>query len=237
MAVTTFGDILDQCLWITGIRESETRAVNALKAAINTAHSTVVLAGIADALPWMVKLGVTLDITATTTSVTLPDGSTVTDHDGNVPARMTRIFKDGVRLGATQVPLTWMPKHEWEAQHGSLASAGRGTPRYFHPFGYDSSGNGLMWLMPMPSGADTISIDGVAGLTQLTAPSQVLIPPPELRELVCQEAIAKVNAPINQGTLAKAEYDARRLWRLAYAASAQTAIFGSASIFNRDFCP
>lgn len=222
MAVLTFGDVLQQCQDITGIRDGEDAAMRVLKAGINTGHTKVVLAAIAEGLPWMLRLGCPLSVSATATNVVLPDGSTVTDANGAIPVKCTTVT--AARLDSTARSLTWRPKDVFEAQYGRLESLGRGTPQYYCPYGYDSSGRQLLWLMPLPGAADTLYVDYVGGLTYLTNVAQQLVPPEDFREVVCQEAIANVNArdTIDQALVVQARQTANYLWRCVMAASRQS---------------
>lgn len=228
MAVTTFGDIFQQCLDIATVRETETAACRAIKAAINTAHTKVVSAAIADGLSWLLKTA-RLPITATTTYVPLPDGLTVLDEDGATPAACRSVRT--VRLIGAAVPLHHRSKDLFERDNGILESLGRGVPQYFDPYGYDSNSLGQLWLMPYPSAADVVSIDYIAGSTYLTAPAQVLVPPSDFRELVAQEAIACVNArdTIDGALVAAARENAAFLWRCMFGGSEQYAPMSSSA--------
>ena len=217
MAVLTFGDILAQCRKIAGIRDTETDAVSVLEAAINTAHTKVVKAAIAEGFPYMLKLGIGLSVAATDTRVVLPDGVTVLDTTGVIAPKCVQVVS--VKLASTYARLTYYSRELFEAQCGRLEDTQRSVPQYFDPYGVDTTGRRLLWLMPMPASADTVYVDYIGGLTYLTNHNQALLVPEDDRELVAQEAIACCNArdSIDGALVQKALQDAAFLWRCFYA--------------------
>lgn len=221
MAVLTFGDIRTQCRRITGIRESETEACEALDAAINTAHTKVVKAAIAEGFPYMLKTGVALSVASTDNYVVLPDGSTVTDVNSVVAPRCVTVV--AVRLGSMYSRLSHYAKDAWEAEFGRLENTHRSIPQFYDPYGVDSTGRMILWLMPLPGAADTIYVDYIGGLSYLTTANQALLVPQDDRELVAQEAIACVSArdTIDATIIQKAQQDAAWLWRCFYATAQQ----------------
>lgn len=210
MAVVTFGDLRTQLQRITGIRDSETEAIEALDEAINTAHAKATGTAIAKGWPWTVQQGIALAVTATDDYVVLPDGSTVTGADGvTIPARCSQVIR--VNLLGVRTGLTRVQKDVWEGQHGRLQEWSRGTPDCFDPYGVDAQGRNLLWLMPRAGAAMTIYVDYIGDVTYLTAPTQALLVPDGIaRHWVAQEAIVCSNArsTIDPGIRGQAALDA-----------------------------
>jgi len=210
MAVLTFGDVLTQLQGITGIRDSEPEAVAALKEAINTAHAKVIGTAIAKGWPWTVQQGIALAVTATDEYVVLPDGSTVTGADGvTIPARCSQVIS--VRLLGIRAGLTRVQKDVWEGQHSRLQEWSRGTPDCFDPYGVDTLGRNLLWLMPMAGAAMTVYVDYIGDVSYLTTTSQALLVPDGIpRQWVAQESIVCANSrsTIDPGIREQAARDA-----------------------------
>jgi len=210
MAVLTFGDVLTQLQGITGIRDSETEAVDALKEAINTAHARATGIAISKGWPWTVQQGIALAVTAADDYVVLPDGSTVTGADGvTIPARCSQVI--GVRLLGVRLGLTRVQKDVWEGQHSRLQEWSRGTPDCFDPYGVDAQGRNILWLMPRAGAAMTIYVDYIGDVSYLTSLTQALLVPEGIaRNWVAQLAMVCANArsTIDPGIRAQAVIDA-----------------------------
>jgi len=224
MAIITFGDILTQCQGIAGIRSTETDAIAVLKDAINTGHAKVMGAAVAEGFPWMLRMNVPLAVAATDESVVLPDGTTV--YDTNTPptiaARCSSVVS--VKLASTGRRLSFYSRELYEAQYGRLQDSSRGTPQYFDPYGIDTSGRQLLWLMPMTNVADTVYLDYLGDVVYLTNTAQALLVPDGIpRHWVAQESIACVNArdTVDQTIIQKAMNDASYFMRLTYSMAAQ----------------
>lgn len=213
MAVLTFGDVKTQCATLLGISvATEPQAMVAIGAAVNTAHTKVVLAAIADGLDWAVRFACPITVPADSTYLLLPDGQTVADPNGNIWPKCMAVHS--VMLNSTARLLTPQHKHVFELTMGRLESIGRSTPQFWDVRGYAGNSR-CLWLMPYAGTADLVYIDYTCGLTFLTTDAQVLIPPEEHRELVCQESIANICSrdPFDPRVIARAEKNAEFLWR------------------------
>ena len=219
MAVLTLGDILTQCRHLIGGRPEDELLTHALTAAANTAHTETLLGALALGLDWLHRRDVQMAFTATTTSIILPDGVTVTDANGAIPVNCHIVSR--VQEVDTGRILTPRPRTVVEMETGGLSIQSRGTPEYWQQSGVNSSGQRLLWIMPYPAYAGRVAIDYYGGIVPLTSVTQTLAVPVDFREVVCQRTISRVMSRVtNDPTAAReAKQTAERMWRDCVAAS------------------
>lgn len=201
MAVTTLGDMVQQLLDQTGETDADARSVRVAKASLNAAHYKI--CAIQD-WDWLEAI-CTLAITATTMAITLPNGSTVTDTSDAVPAYCRNLLH--VELVGTGTPLEHRGRVLDSIINGEISYAGRGVPSHWGTFGR------ALYLMPLPSNADSINLYYVAGPTALVADNAVPLLPLDFRQLLVEEAIANITsrAEIDPNAQARARDNAKMM--------------------------
>lgn len=182
MASRTYGNIKQQAFDILGIESTDARGVRSVEAVIDTEYQRICGAENWD---WL-ETHCQLDFTATTTSIDPPDGVTVHDHAGAIPARCRGI--KWIELDTLGVRLTYRKRGYDALVRGQLGYAGRAIPSQWTDF------ERKIWLSPLPASAGTITVYYLAGYSPLTADIQEPLIPFDYRAILSEKAIYRIAA-------------------------------------------